>query len=154
MSGKKIQTALSKYKSPSTGDFCTSAQYVAELICQKLAKHEKVGTLPYKFWNLPKWKKIYIRQVSLANKLIKEYGEEPVIKFVKSSAGKNTISLGARNVKKEIEKIKFALDNTPKRDTIEIIAIEPLEFKPRKSFGTKTLVNRLKDIESDMNNNG
>lgn len=149
---KKNQTTLSKYKSPSTGDFCTSAQYVAEIICQRCATHEKVGTLPYKFWNLPKWKKIYIRQVSLANKLIKEYGEEPVIKFVKSSAGKNTISLGARNVKKEIEKIKYALDNAPKHVTIEIKQISQGEFKSRKSFGSKTLLNRLKEIENESNN--
>lgn len=150
----KRRTELSKYRSPSTGDYCTPAQYIAEIICQKQAKQEKVGTLPYKFWNLPKWKKIYIRQVSLANKLINEYGEEAVIKFVKSSAGKNTISLGARNVKKEIEKIKFALDNAPEHDTIEVIKVETLQFKTRKSFGNKTLVNRLKEIESDTNNNG
>lgn len=145
------QTQVSKYKSPSTGDFCTSAQYVAEIICQKQATHEKLGTLPYKFWNLPKWKKTYIRQVSLANKLIKEYGEEPVIKFVKSKNGSKTISLGARNVKKDIEKIKYALDNAPKCDTIEVIKIEPLEFKSRKSFGNKTLIQRLKEIENGNN---
>jgi len=145
----KQRTELSKYKSPSTGDFCTPAQYVAEIICQKQAKHEKVGTLPYKFWNLPKWKKIYIRQVSLANSLIKEFGEESVIKFVKSSAGKNTISLGARNVKKEIEKIKNTLDNAPTHVTIEVTVKESLEFKPRKTFGTRTLVNILKEIEKD-----
>jgi hypothetical protein len=140
---------IKKYRSPSTGDLCTSAQYVAEIICQKAAHHEKAGTLPYKFWNLPKWKKLYIRQVSLANKLIKEYGEESVIKFVKSSAGKKTISLGARNVKKEIEKIKYALDNAPKHDTIQVSENTTLEFKPRKPFGSKTLLNRLKEIEND-----
>lgn len=143
------RTEISKYKSPSTGDFCTPAQYIAEIICQKQATHEKVGTLPYKFWNLPKWKKIYIRQVSLANKLIKEYGEEPVIKFVKSKSGSKTISLGARNVKSEIEKIKNALDKAPKPDTIEVMQVESLQFKSRPSFGTKTLISRLKEIESD-----
>jgi hypothetical protein len=150
MSTKKTQTSINKYKSPSTGDFCTCAQYIAEIICQKQATHEKLGTLPYKFWNLPKWKKIYIRQVGLASNLVKEYGEEPVVKFVRSSAGKKTISLGARNVKKEIEKIKFTLDNAPKHATIEVIRTEPLEFKPRKSFGSKTLVNILKEIENDI----
>ena len=144
----KQRTELSKNKSPSTGDFCTPAQYVAELICQKQATHEKAGTLPYKFWNLPKWKSIYIRQVSLANKLIKEYGEEPVIKFTKSKVGSKTISLGARNVKKEIEKIKFALDNAPKRDTIEVIESKESIYQSRKSFGAKTLFQRLKEIEN------
>jgi hypothetical protein len=149
MSNRKEQSDVNKYKSPSTGDFCTSAQYVAEIICQRCATHEKAGTLPYKFWNLPKWKKIYIRQVSLASKLIKEYGEEPVIKFTKSSSGSKTISLGARNVKPEIEKIKFTLDNAPKRATIEVVEIEPVQFKSRKSFGSKTLISRLKEIEND-----
>ena len=152
MSNRKEQSNINKYKSPSTGDFCTTAQYVAEIICQRHAKHEKAGTLPYKFWNLPKWKKIYIRQVSLANKLIKEYGEDPVVKFIKSSAGSRTISLGARNVKQEIEKIKFTLDNAPQRDTIEVIEIQPSEFKSRKSFGSKTLISRLKEIENDNSN--
>jgi hypothetical protein len=81
--------------------------------------------------------------------LIKEFGEESVIKFVKSSAGKNTISLGARNVKKEIEKIKNTLDNAPTHVTIEVTVKESLEFKPRKTFGTRTLVNILKEIEKD-----
>lgn len=145
--------SIKKYRSPSTGDLCTSAQYIAEIICQRCATHEKAGTLPYKFWNLPKWKKIYIRQVSLANKLIKEYGEEPVIKFVTSSSGKNTISLGARNVKKEIEKIKFILDNAPKHVTIEAIEVEKKEFKSRKTFGNKTLINKLKEIDNECNGN-
>lgn len=145
----KQRTELSKYKSPSTGDFCTPAQYVAELICQKQAKHEKAGTLPYKFWNLPKWKKIYIRQVSLANKLIKEYGEEPVIKFVSSKAGSKTISLGARNVKSEIEKIKFALDNAPKCATIEVFETPSGVFTSRKTFGIKTLAQRLKEVDNE-----
>jgi hypothetical protein len=144
----KQRTEISKYKSPSTGDFCTPAQYIAEIICQKQATHEKIGTLPYKFWNLPKWKKIYIRQVSLANNLIKEYGEEPVIKFVKSKSGSKTISLGARNVKNEIEKIKFALDNAPKHDKIEVIEIQPMEFKSRQSFGSKTFLQRIKEVEN------
>lgn len=154
MPAKKTQTSIRKYKSPSTGDFCTTAQYVAEIVCQRCATHEKAGTLPYKFWNLPKWKKIFIRQVSLANKLINEFGEDPVVKFVKSSTGKKTISLGARNVKKEIEKIKLALDNAPERATIEVTIAEPAVFKSRKSFGSKTLASILKEIENGISDSG
>jgi hypothetical protein len=144
----KQRTDLSKYKSPSTGDFCTSAQYVAEIICQQQAKHEKAGTLPYKFWNKGKWKNIYIRQIGLANKLIKEFGEDAVIKFIKSKEGLRTISLGARNVKTSLAKIRYELDNAPKHDTIIEVKTQELEFKPRKSFGSKTLIERLKEIEN------
>lgn len=142
------RTELSKYKSPSTGDFCTTAQYVAEIICQQQAKHEKAGTLPYKFWNKGKWKSIYIRQIGLANKLIKEFGEDAVIKFIKSKEGVKTISLGARNVKTFLGKIRYELDNAPKHDTIVVVETQELEFKSRKPFGNKTLIGRLKEIEN------
>jgi hypothetical protein len=144
----KYRTDLSKYKSPSTGDFCTPAQYVAEIICQRQAKHEKAGTLPYKFWNKGKWKSIYIRQIGLANKLIKEFGEDAMMKFVNSKEGIRTISLGARNVKSSLQKIRIELDNVPKHDTIEIIEVKESTYAPRQSFGNKTLLQRLKEIEN------
>jgi hypothetical protein len=144
----KQRTDLSKYKSPSTGDFCTPAQYVAEVICQRQAKHEKAGTLPYKFWNKGKWKSIYIRQIGLANKLIKEFGEDAMMKFINSREGIKTISLGARNVKNSLQKIRIELDNTPKHDTIEIIEVKESIYAPRQSFGSKTLLQRLKEIEN------
>jgi hypothetical protein len=144
----KQRTDLSKYKSPSTGDFCTPAQYVAEIICQRQAKHEKAGTLPYKFWNKGKWKSIYIRQIGLANKLIKEFGEDAMMKFVNSKEGIRTISLGARNVKNSLQRIRIELDNAPKHDTIEIIEVKQPIYAPRQSFGSKTLLQRLKEIEN------
>jgi hypothetical protein len=142
------RTELSKYKSPSTGDFCTSAQYVAEIICQRQAKHEKAGTLPYKFWNKEKWKKIYIRQIGLANNLIKEFGEDAMMKFLNSKEGIKTISLGARNVKNSLKKIRIELDNAPRHDTIETIEIKESLYSSRLSFGNKTLLQRLKEIEN------
>jgi hypothetical protein len=148
MSDRKRQTSLSRYKSPSTGDFCTFAQYVAEIICQRQAKHEKIGTLPYKFWNKGKWKSIYIRQIGLANKLIKEFGEDSVMKFINSKEGVKTISLGARNVKISLQKIRIELDSAPKHDTIEIIEVKESIYTPRQSFGNKTLLQRLKEIEN------
>lgn len=144
----KQRTDLSKYKSPSTGDFCTPAQYTAEIICQRQAKHEKAGTLAYKFWNKGKWKNIYIRQVGLANKLIKEFGEDAMMKFLNSKEGVKTISLGARNVKNSLQKIRIELDNAPSHDTIEIVQTEDLIYTPRQSFGNKTLLQRLKEIEN------
>ena len=144
----KRRTDLSKYKSPSTGDFCTPAQYVAEIICQRQAKHEKAGILPYKFWNKGKWKNIYIRQIGLANKLIKEFGEDAMMKFLNSKEGFKTISLGARNVKNSLQKYRIELDNAPRHDTIEIVEIEELIYAPRQSFGNTTLLQRLKEIEN------
>ena len=142
----KERTDLSKYRSPSTGDYCTAAQYTAEIICQRIADKDKVGTLAYKFWNQPKWKKTYIRQVSLANKLIKEYGDD-FVRFIKSKSGKNIISLGMKDIKKKFEQFR---SNLKEEKPIEVK--EPQEkavFTSRRSFGSKTMFSKIKEIDND-----
>jgi hypothetical protein len=144
----KQRTDLSKYRSPSTGDYCTSAQYIAEIICQRIADKEKIGTLAYKFWNQPKWKKTYIRQVSLANKLIKEYGDD-FVRFIKSKSGSKIISLGTKDIKKKFEMFR---SNLTTEKPIEVK--EPQEkavFKPRGSFGSKTMFSKIKEIDNGTN---
>lgn len=149
----KQQTDLKKYRSPSTGDFCTAAQYIAEIICQRIADKDKLGTLAYKFWNQDKWKKIYIRQVSLANKFVKEYSDD-FVRFIKSKSGKFIISLGMRDIKQRFEKFRKTLDKSDSDDTIEAKKSEQLEYRPRQSFGSKTLVQRIKEVDNGRANDG
>ena len=142
----KQRTDISKYRSPSTGDYCTAAQYIAEIICQRIANKEKIGTLAYKFWNQPKWKKTYIRQVSLANKLIKEYGDD-FVRFIKSKSGSKIISLGMKDIKKKFEMFR---SNLTTEKPIEVK--EPQEkavFTSRRSFGSKTMFSKIKEIDND-----
>lgn len=140
----KKQTDNSRYRSPSTGDFCTAAQYLAEIICQRQANRDKVGTLPYKFWNNSKWKKVYIRQVALANKLVKSYGDD-FIRFIKSRSGSKIISLSARNIESQY---KNFLEKNPVREAgTTVLELEKKMYKPRQSFGGKSLFSRLKEVE-------
>jgi len=71
-----------------------------------------------------------------------------MMKFINSKEGIKTISLGARNVKNSLQRIRIELDNAPKHDTIEIIEVKELVYTPRQSFGNKTLLQRLKEIEN------
>ena len=142
----KQRTDISKYRSPSTGDYCTAAQYIAEIICQRIADKDKIGTLAYKFWNQPKWKKTYIRQVSLANKLIKEYGND-FVRFIKSKSGSKIISLGTKDIRKKFEMFR---SNLTEEKPIEVK--EPQEkavFTSRRSFGSKTMFSKIKEIDND-----
>ena len=142
----KQRTDISKYRSPSTGDYCTAAQYIAEIICQRVADKDKIGTLAYKFWNQPKWKKTYIRQVSLANKLIKEYGND-FVRFIKSKSGSKIISLGTKDIRKKFEMFR---SNLTEEKPIEVK--EPQEkavFTSRRSFGSKTMFSKIKEIDND-----
>ena len=142
----KQRTNVSKFRSPSTGDFCTEAQYVAEILCQRQAKKEKVGNLAYKFWNQGKWKKIYIRQISLSTKLIKEFGEGVLIRFINSREGSDIFSLGMKNIKNKIENFKKSLDKQSSQEIIEVTRTDI--YQKRKTFGQKTLIQKLKEIDN------
>lgn len=135
----KQRTDVSKYRSPSTGDYCTGAQYLAEIICQRCADRDKVGTLPYKFWNLPKWNKLYVRQVGLANKLVKKYGDD-FITFIKSKKGFKILSLGMKGIE---DQYKRYASSKPEK-SVEIIEIEEggSTFS-RKSFNQNSLIAKL-----------
>ena len=52
MAQKKDNTK--KLKSISTGDLCSAAQYVAEVVCLRKAEKDNTGSLEYKFWNKSK----------------------------------------------------------------------------------------------------
>ena len=84
----KNKSDSSRYKSPSTGDYCTSAQYVAELMCQRMAEKSNEGSLAYKFWNTSKWKKTYQLQVIEANRLTNKYDDRAVVAALNTSRGK------------------------------------------------------------------
>jgi len=51
----------------------TIAQYVAEVMCERRAKHMR-QYLPDKFWKLPEWKPFFLYQLMIANALMKKYG--------------------------------------------------------------------------------
>ena len=75
------RSKVSRFKSPSTGEYCTIAQYIAEILMQRKAEKDNVGSLPYKFWNKQQ-KKAYTRQVQNVNKLIGEFGEKRVYDYL------------------------------------------------------------------------
>ena len=52
MTQKKDNTK--KLKSISTGNLCSAAQYVAEMVCLRKAEKDNKGSLEYKFWNKSK----------------------------------------------------------------------------------------------------
>ena len=90
----KKRTENSNYVSPSTGEYCTCAQYIAEIMCTRMAQKENEGTQAYKFWNTKKWKKTYSYQIILANRLIKKFDCSAIIKAINSNQLKHVYSLG------------------------------------------------------------
>jgi hypothetical protein len=77
------QTEKSRYPSRySPGGFVTEAQYIIELVCERLAQKQKKD-LPVRFWNLPEWKLIFAGQLRATHALLKKYSAKAIINIIK-----------------------------------------------------------------------
>lgn len=143
MPQKRQRTEKSKYKHESTGDYCTCAAYVAEIMCRKNAENKNVGSLPFKFWNKKPWDWTFKRQLFIANSLIKEFGEEAVVKAINSDEFRNIFSLNHPGVRTIINKYKKIVQTNA-------VSIQVLDSKDnpviRKStYGKKSKLQLLRD---------
>lgn len=157
MTQKKENTQ--KYKSISTGEPCGAAQYIAELVCLRRAERENKGSLGYKFWNTGD---LYQIQVRVAHKLIKKYGEKPILHYLNSPSGKNVYSLGFLHkskkfvlpldfVKAGIEKAKKITDAEAAKPK-KIVEKPKGDFKSRKLPNKKTLLSRIRKADGGNQN--
>ncbi len=142
----KQRTEKSKYPSRySPNGWVHAAQYITELICEKKAQVDK-KELPLKFWELEEWLKFYRYQITLANKLIKEYGEHVIISALKDNRMWKTYSLRSPFLKNVIEEYKNK-DEVARKIATQI----EYDFSEKKTFESnnskKSIVSKLKDLE-------
>jgi len=140
------RSEVSRFKSPSTGEYCTVAQYIAEILIQRKAEADNKGSLAYKFWNKTQ-KKNYTRQVQAVSTLIGKFGESAVFDYI-INTNKRVYSASPKWVKEAVEKHKSVLDRQPKQK-IEVTEVsrDNIESQPRKTFGKKTLFSKLRNID-------
>ena len=137
-----------KFKSSSTGEPCTIAQYLAELLVQRKAEKDNKGSLAYKFWNKSQ-KKQYQAQIVSVNRLIQEFGEDAVYDYIVNK-NPRVFSSGFYHplkwVKEEIQAHKKLLEKRQKRVRAETkLEVSPTDKKPPKPFGKKTLFSKLRN---------
>jgi hypothetical protein len=141
------------YKSPSTGQPCDAAQYVAELMCIRKSEKQNTGNLGYKFWN-KSHKDSYQGQIVAAKRLMKEFGEKTVISFINSPKGKNIYSLGFFTpldfVTEAIKKYKVIFDKEQDKIVEQQEDEKPIiiDKAPAKPFsGKRNMLSRIKSLE-------
>jgi hypothetical protein len=144
---KRKLSDKSKYKHESTGDFCTCAAYVAEIMCKKNAENKNVGSLPYKFWSKKPWDWTFKRQLIAANKMIKEFSEEGIVKAVNSTEFRKIFSLFHPSAKDIIRKYHLVAEGQKSSEKQEIDYVEKPQHR-KKSHGKKNLLQKLRDIEN------
>jgi len=149
---KRKRTEKSKYKHQSTGDYCTCASYLAELMCLRLAEHKNEGKLGHKFWNKKPWDWTFKQQLFAANSLIKKYGEVAVVKAVNSPFLSKVFSLKNKRVVPEIKKqLKIIEDN---KDTKQELDVKEEPTVRKKSYGKKSKLNKLRGLDGKKESEG
>lgn len=126
------------YNSSYTSKKVTAAQYIAEKMCERLAK-SKGTKLPSNFWYDETWMKYFKYQTLLANKLIKMYGVEPVMQAVGDKALSWVYSLRYPGISKKAE----SLSNKLKDFEIEEKLIDQPKVSTRKEEIKKSLLDLI-----------
>ena len=143
---KRKRTEKSKYKHKSTGEYCTCAAYVAEIMCMRNAENKNQGSLPYKFWSKKPWNWTFRRQINVAYKLLKQFSEEALVKAINSDEFSRIFSLNHPKALGIIKKYQLSLDEQAhKKQDITVNK----NAKHRKSkFGKKSLLNKMRELEN------
>jgi hypothetical protein len=143
---KRQRTEKSKYKHKSTGDYCTCAAYLAEIMCLRLAEHKNEGNLTHKFWNKKPWDWTFKQQLFTANSLISKYGEVAVVKAVASPSLTKVFSLKNKRVIPEIRRqLKLIENQSENKQDLEV------KEKPsvrKNTYGKKSKLNKLRGLDS------
>ena len=146
---KRKRTEKSRYQHESTGDHCTCAAYVAEIMCKKKAEYKNAGSLPFKFWNTEPWKNTFRYQMTLANKLLKDkrISEQALVKAINSIEFKraNIFSLkhpGAIEIIKRYERLAAEESGKP-----QDLKVKDNATSRKKTFGKRSQLDKLRSID-------
>jgi len=144
---KRKRTNKSKYKHRSTGDYCTCAALVAEIMCEKNAENKNEGSLPYKFWSRKPWDWTFRRQMIAANKIMKDHkiSEAALVRAVLSDDFRGIFSLNHPKAVSVIKKHQLLLDKQTESKQ-EIKTSKNAKHRDKR-FGKKNIFKTLRKFE-------
>jgi hypothetical protein len=136
----------SKYISKYSNDKPVSAaQYITELICEKLAKIENKD-LHYRFWLNKEWSTYYKNQIASAHKLLKKYPDAAIIRALSNPKASKIYSLRAPHlvsiIEQEERKLNALLSQTPKVNSRK----EDVAYRQNINISSN-IISKLKDLE-------
>lgn len=134
----------SKY---SNGKEVTAAQYIVEMICERIAKRNKKD-LHYRFWISKEWEKEYKGQIASAHKLLQKYDFSDIVNALKSTDGIKIYSLRAPHLSDIIDKTISIRQNQPAMKTKNIE--RNLLNKGITKSNKNTILDKLKELDNGI----
>lgn len=144
---KRKRTEKSKYKHQTTGDHCTCAAYVAEIMCIRNAEFKNQGSLPYKFWNKKPWDWTFKRQLIAAQNLLKNYSEAALVKAIHSNEFYGIFSLNNPKVLPILKKYSIIVEQEASKN--QKLDIKEQAESRKRTYGKKSNLNKLRRLENN-----
>ena len=133
------------YISPTSGESCSCAQYIAEIVTRREADKKRI-VLPNKWWNHEPWRKKYAQNVISANSLLKLYDCLAIIRALNRKECSWQWSLRVKDLHTFFREEQLKLDT--EKLTIEQskqIETQSTEIKIQPIFGKESKLNKLRD---------
>jgi hypothetical protein len=136
----------SKYSNTKT---VSAAQYITEIICEHKAIREK-RDLHFRFWLNKEWAKFFRDQIATANKLVKKYPANAIIKALNSNQGLKIYSLRAPHlvgiIEQCVEQIQKETEAQKDAGIVNRVNIETYQHRKNKS---SNILSKLKELEDE-----
>lgn len=140
MSNKKYP---SKY---SNGKQVSAAQYITEIICERMAQKNKQD-LHYRFWLNKEWQKFYKNQIASANALLKKYPDTAIIRALNNAKASKIYSLRAPHLPAIIEQENDKLKTENKDISLDLS--RPKEIKYLQKNIKSNIISKLKGLDNE-----
>lgn len=144
----KNKTEKSKWESRYGGGFVTPAQYIAEVICERLAKKDRL-VLSEKFWNKEPWKTRFLLQIRTIHSLLNVYDASAIIAVLSKDKFKHVYSLRYKPLQEafDLEIQQRKIKEQALKEQLSKIETKPPEIFNREVMKNKSLKNRLDELE-------
>lgn len=141
----KKRTNKSQYPSRySPGGWVSAPQYITELICEKKAQKDQ-KELPIKFWEIKEWRNYYRYQITLANKLLKEFPADVIIAALKDNRCWKTYSLRAPLLHGIIEEKNRSVLKRESEANYDVS--EKDNIKHKSSNNKQSIISKLRELD-------
>ena len=138
---------MKKYPSKySNGKTVSAAQYITEIICEKMAKKNKQN-LHYRFWLSPEWEKFYKNQIASAYKLLKQYPDTAIVRGLNNPKAEKIYSLRAPHLPAIIEHEQTKLDQENQNLSVDLQRKTNVVYS--KHTVSKNIISKLKDLDNE-----
>lgn len=123
----------------------TAAQYMAELLCNRCYQNGNRNiNLPDKFWKEEEWARYFRGQITILNRLLKDYHIVALLKTLREERWVYSASIlnNSRKVKSKLTSYnKVAIHNVEMEKTLTIVS--DVDKLPNKKRGKATLFSKL-----------